>query len=97
MEKSSSHLVYMLRCKDGSIYTGYTNDLDRRLQLHNAGKAAKYTRGRGPLQLVFTRSFSTKQEAMRFEYRMKKRKKIEKEILINSYLEKGRMASENTK
>ena len=46
--------VYMLRCKDDSLYTGWTNDLEHRLQMHATGKGAKYTRGRGPLTLVYT-------------------------------------------
>lgn len=48
--------VYMLRCKDGSLYTGWTNDLEHRLAMHNSGRGAKYTRGRGPLELVYSGS-----------------------------------------
>ena len=48
--------VYMLRCKDGSLYTGWTNDLEHRLAMHNSGRGAKYTRGRGPLELVYSKA-----------------------------------------
>ena len=48
-----SHFVYILRCADDSLYTGYTNDIDKRVDVHNKGKGAKYTRGRRPVRLVF--------------------------------------------
>ena len=56
--------TYILKCKDGSLYTGWTNDLEQRVAAHNTGKGAKYTRGRGPVQLVYLEEFDTKQEAM---------------------------------
>ena len=63
--------VYMLRCKDDSLYTGWTNDLEHRLQVHAAGKGAKYTRGRGPLTLVYTEELADKESARRRERQVK--------------------------
>ena len=74
--------VYMIRCKDGSLYTGWTNNLEKRFKNHCKGKGAKYTRGRGPLELVYYEVFEDKGEAMRREYEIKKLKKSEKEKLI---------------
>ena len=74
--------VYMIRCKDGSLYTGWTNNLEKRFKNHCEGKGAKYTRGRGPLELVYYEVFEDKREAMRREYEIKKLKKFEKEKLI---------------
>ena len=53
--------VYMLRCKDSSIYTGWTNDIEHRLAMHRTGKGAKYTRGRGPLELVYLEELTDKE------------------------------------
>lgn len=63
--------VYVLRCRDGSFYTGYTNDLKKRVRLHNDGKASKYTRGRLPVKIVAQWSFDSKSEAMRHEITFK--------------------------
>ena len=59
--------TYILRCGDGSLYTGWTNDIKNRLKMHREGKGAKYTRGRGPLTLVHLEVYDTKSEAMRRE------------------------------
>ena len=75
--------VYMIRCKDGSLYTGWTNNLEKRFKNHCKGKGAKYTRGRGPLELVYYEVFEEKKEAMKREYEIKQLKKSEKEKLIN--------------
>ena len=74
--------VYMIRCRDGSLYTGWTNNLEKRFKNHCKGKGAKYTRGRGPLELVYYEVFEDKREAMRREYEIKQLKKSEKEKLI---------------
>ncbi|WP_077623881.1 GIY-YIG nuclease family protein [Sediminibacillus massiliensis] len=87
MEEPLKHVVYMLRCKDGSLYTGYTNNLQKRIAMHESGKGAKYTRGRGPFQIVFLERFETKEEAMQQEYRIKQLNRSSKEKLINSYAE----------
>lgn len=74
--------VYMIRCKDGSLYTGWTNNLEKRFKNHCKGKGAKYTHGRGSLELVYYEVFEDKREAMRREYEIKQLKKSEKEKLI---------------
>lgn len=78
----NKHIVYILKCKDNTLYTGYTNNLKRRIKLHEEGKGAKYTRGRGPFEIVYTEHFSSKQEAMRKEYEIKQLTRKEKEQLI---------------
>lgn len=76
------HFVYILQCKDGSLYTGYTTDIVRRVQMHTAGKGAKYTRGRGPFQLKLSESYPTKERAMQREYEIKQMSREEKITLI---------------
>lgn len=79
------HYCYILKCADDTFYTGYTNNLEKRLAQHNAGKGAKYTRARRPCRLVFQECFETKQEAMRREYEIKhKYSRKEKERLIQT-------------
>ena len=73
--------VYMLRCGDGTLYTGMTDDIPRRLAAHRAGKGAKYTRGRGPLELVYVEMVCTRSEALKREYVVKRMKKVQKEML----------------
>lgn len=75
--------IYMIECGDGSLYTGYTTDVKARFQKHEAGKGAKYTRGRGPLTLKYVESFATKQLAMQREWEIKKLSKLEKLKLID--------------
>lgn len=65
------HLFYVLECKDGSYYAGYTNNLEKRIRLHNEGKGAKYTRSRKPVRCIFVEGFETKREAMQAEYQFK--------------------------
>ena len=74
--------TYILKCSDDTYYTGWTNDLHRRVQNHNAGKGAKYTKTRLPVELVYYEEFATKQEAMKREYAIKQLKKCKKEELI---------------
>ena len=74
--------VYILRCGDGTLYTGITDDIPRRLAAHRAGKGAKYTRGRGPLELVYTEQVPDKSAALRREYQIKRLTRQEKEKLI---------------
>ncbi|MBU5460787.1 GIY-YIG nuclease family protein [Anaerostipes sp. MSJ-23] len=77
--------TYILKCKDESLYTGWTNDIEHRIKMHNAGKGAKYTRGRGPVELVYLEIFDSKKEAMSQEARIKKLSRKEKLLLIESY------------
>ncbi|MCQ2500721.1 MAG: GIY-YIG nuclease family protein [Lachnospiraceae bacterium] len=77
--------TYMVRCSDGTLYTGWTNDLKKRIRVHNSGKGAKYTRCRLPVQLVYYEEFSTKREAMSREVHIKQLNKVEKEALAASF------------
>ena len=75
--------TYILKCSDGTYYTGWTNDLDKGLKAHNGGKSgAKYTRNRRPVTLVYYEEFQGKQEAMKREYAIKQLTRKEKENLI---------------
>lgn len=76
-------LVYMLECSDNSIYTGITNNLDKRLQKHQSGHGAKYLRGRLPIKLIYKEHFLNRSEATKRELYIKKLSKKEKRILIN--------------
>lgn len=75
--------TYIVRCSDGTLYTGWTNDLEKRIKNHNTGKGAKYTKTRTPVTLVYYETFPTKQEAMKREYVIKQMKRKEKEKLID--------------
>jgi putative endonuclease len=77
------HYVYIVKCADGTYYTGYTNDLKRRIKQHNAGEGAKYTKGRRPVELVHSEQFETKSEAMKREYKIKQLKRQSKIEIIN--------------
>ena len=74
--------VYMLRCRDGSLYTGITMDVQARLETHRSGKGAKYTRGRGPLELVYTEQCADKSTALKREMQIKALTREEKLKLI---------------
>ena len=78
------YYVYLLRCADGTLYTGFTNDLARRLTAHNAGKGAKYTRSRLPVDLVYWENFPNKSSALRREYAIKRLPRGQKLALIQS-------------
>lgn len=77
--------VYMLRCKDGSLYTGWTNDLEHRLAMHNSGRGAKYTRGRGPVELVYSEELPDKEAALRRECAIKKLRREQKLALLQTW------------
>lgn len=77
--------VYMLRCKDGSLYTGWTNDLEHRLAMHNSGRGAKYTRGRCPLELVYSEELPDKEAALRRECAIKKLRREQKLALLQTW------------
>ncbi|TSB45083.1 GIY-YIG nuclease family protein [Alkalicoccobacillus porphyridii] len=80
---SERHYVYIIECSDHTWYTGYTNNLLRRIEKHNEGKGAKYTRGRGPVTLVWEESFESKTEAMKLEYALKKMPRAKKEEYVH--------------
>lgn len=77
-----SYWLYILRCGDGSLYTGITTDVQRRLALHQSGKGAKYTRGRGPLTVVYREELADKSAALRREAAVKRLTREEKLALI---------------
>ena len=79
------HFVYILRCNDNSLYTGYTNNLYERLKAHNSGKGAKYTRARIPVSLVYYKRVDSKSWALKLEARIKKLTKKEKEALVKAF------------
>ena len=74
--------VYILECNDGTLYTGWTNDIDKRFKAHNDGKGAKYTKGRRPLKLVYLEELETKSEALKRGNKIKKMTKDKKRQLI---------------
>lgn len=79
-----SFYVYILRCADGTLYTGYTDDPERRARVHNAGKGAKYTRSRLPVELVYREALGDKSAALRREREIKKLTRAQKLALISA-------------
>ena len=77
--------AYMLRCADGSLYSGWTNDPVKREAKHNSGTGSRYTRTRRPVKIVYLEEFDTKIEAMKREYALKQLSKTEKERLVREY------------
>ena len=85
------NVTFILKCNDNSLYTGWTNDITHRLKMHNEGKGAKYTRGRGPVELVYLEEFETKQEAMSREAKIKRLTRKEKLLLIETYQQEQKL------
>ncbi len=81
-----SYYVYMLKCNDETLYTGYTDNPERRLQVHNAGKGAKYTRSRLPVELVYQEAQPDKSAALRREAAIKRLSRAQKLTLIAQYM-----------
>lgn len=79
-----AYFVYILRCADDSLYTGITNDVERRIAAHNEGTGAKYTRGRGPVVLMYQEECEDKSAALRREIEIKKLSRAEKLALIEA-------------
>lgn len=77
--------VYIIRCADDSYYTGISTDVDMRIKMHNEGKGAKYTRGRGPVELEEAKDFGDRSSALKEEYRIKQLSRIKKEELIGQW------------
>ncbi|RLQ91700.1 GIY-YIG nuclease family protein [Falsibacillus albus] len=82
-----NHFFYVLECRDGSYYGGYTIDLERRIKQHNEGKGAKYTRARRPVKMIYSHPFSTKTEALRAEYEFKQLRRSQKERYLKEAIE----------
>lgn len=78
--------TYIVKCNDGTFYTGWTTNLEKRIEVHNSGKGAKYTKSRRPVELVYSEEFPTKEEAMRREYEIKQLPRRKKENLIDGNL-----------
>ena len=76
--------TYILQCSDGTYYTGWSNDLEKRIRIHNEGSGARYTRSRLPVKLVYYEAFDTKEEAMSREWHIKQLSREQKEKLIHS-------------
>jgi putative endonuclease len=76
------HFVYIVRCADGTLYTGYARDPHARVKMHNAGRGAKYTSGRRPVRLIYSESFRSIGDALRREHALKRRSRAQKEALI---------------
>jgi putative endonuclease len=81
-DKQKSFYAYMVKCVDSSLYSGWTQDLEKRIMAHNQGLGAKYTRSRRPVELVASWQFETKSEAMKFEVYLKRLGRQEKLNLI---------------
>ena len=84
MSVAMPHWVYIVRCKDGSLYTGYAKDPNARLARHNSGKGAKYTAGRRPVALVFTQKFRSLSRALKREHEVKQWTRAKKEALVSA-------------
>ncbi len=84
--------TYILRCADGTLYTGWTNDLERRLRAHNAGTGSKYTRARRPVELAYCEKHDDKRAAMRREWEIKRLAREEKLRLCEGARENGKAA-----
>lgn len=76
--------TYIVECRDGTLYTGWTTDLEKRIKAHNTGKGAKYTRNRAPVRLVYYEEYETKQDALKREYAIKQLSRQQKLELIHS-------------
>ncbi len=82
--------IYILRCADGTLYTGYTTDLDRRVKQHKSGNGGRYTRTRTPIELVYSETFRSKHKAMQREISIKRLPRKKKLELIDSARERTR-------
>ena len=82
--------VYIVECRDGTYYTGYTPDIDNRLKAHNSGKGAKYTRSRRPVKLIWQREFKSFKKAISEEARIKRLERTKKEGLVRGKIIGGR-------
>ena len=83
--RKKMNYTYIVRCKDDSLYCGWTNNLEKRMASHNSGTGAKYTHNRYPVELVYYETFETKQEAMRREYAIKQLTRKQKLELVTNF------------
>ena len=82
LAQQQNNYVYIVRCRDQTLYTGWTNQLEKRIEAHNAGKGAKYTKARRPVELVYFETFEHKSEALKREYQIKQLKRSERKAHI---------------
>ena len=87
-ERKFMNYTYIVECSDGTFYTGWTNDIEKRIKAHNQGRGAKYTKTRLPVFLKYFECFDSKEEAMRREYEIKQLKRKEKIELIAQFQQK---------
>ena len=92
--REGEFFVYIVQCSDGTCYTGYTQNLEERVLLHNSGKGAKYLRGRLPVKLVYTKQYRYYKSALNEERRIKKLTRAQKLNLIRIYAENKRKIAE---
>jgi putative endonuclease len=78
------HFVYMVRCADGTLYTGYARDPDARAKVHNSGRGARYTSGRRPVRLVYSERYESRGDALKREHQLKRLTRVGKEALITA-------------
>ena len=78
------HFVYIVRCADGSFYTGYARDPQARMRVHNSGRGARYTAGRRPVELVYSEAYATLSEALEREYELKQWPRVKKQALVRA-------------
>ncbi len=88
IQRSGQFCVYMVECKNGTYYTGYTSDLEKRIQMHNSGQGSKYLRGKGPVRLVYKRKFVYYMHALRVEREIKQLSREQKDKLVKAYASK---------
>ena len=81
-KRKGSFFVYIVQCSRGTLYTGYTIDLEKRLKLHNNGKGAKYLRGKGPIKLVYAKEYKYYKNAVKAEVEIKKLTRKQKQNLV---------------
>ena len=84
VQEHPKNFTYIVECSDGTLYTGWTNNLEHRVETHNVGKGAKYTKSRRPVKLVYFEMYSSKEEAMRREWEIKQLSRTEKWKLIKA-------------
>ena len=82
IKRTGTHYVYIVECADGTFYTGYTPDLERRIKIHNTGRGARYTRQHGPVRLVWSKEYRHFKRAFKREIAIKRLSRIQKERLV---------------
>lgn len=85
IKRKAKFCVYILQCRDGAYYTGFTSNLERRLKLHDSGQGAKYLRGKGPLKVVYVKAYTYYKNALHAERNIKKLARKQKEEMVKSY------------